>query len=80
MVINARNGIITGLGLTDKCIDDDGDGYTKYSAATGCANGAVVDCDDYHDHINPGASEICDGLGVDEDCDGLIDSEDPDCP
>jgi len=61
-----RQAIITGLGLTDKCVDDDGDGYTKYIAATGCTN-AGLDCDDYHAEINPGATEIP-GNGIDDDC------------
>jgi hypothetical protein len=78
MVRTKRDTIITGLGLGGKCVDDDGDGYTKYAAATGCANGVVVDCDDYHADINPGATEICDN-GIDDDCDGDIDSADSDC-
>ena len=61
-----RNEIISGLGLTGKCVDDDGDGYTKYEAATGCPN-AGLDCDDYHDGVNPGATEIR-GNGIDDDC------------
>jgi len=40
--------------------DSDGDGYDE-----------DVDCDDDNDAINPGASEVCDG--VDNDCDGDID-------
>jgi hypothetical protein len=66
MVRENREAIITGLGLTDKCVDDDGDGYTKYAAATGCAN-VGLDCDDYHAEINPAATEIG-GNGIDEDC------------
>jgi hypothetical protein len=62
-----REDAIKGLGLTDKCVDDDGDGYTKYRAASGCINGAALDCDDYHAEINPGAEEIP-GNGVDDDC------------
>jgi len=61
-----RETIITGLGLNDKCVDDDGDGYTRYAAATGCPN-AGLDCDDYHGDIHPGALEIP-GNGIDEDC------------
>ena len=61
-----RELIITGLGLTDKCVDDDGDGYTRYLAATGCPNPGL-DCDDYHAEINPGAAEIPEN-GIDDDC------------
>ena len=41
-------------------VDEDGDGYYSES-----------DCDDTDSSINPGATEVCDG--VDNDCDGVID-------
>ncbi len=66
MVMSKRNAVITELGLTDKCVDDDGDGYTKYAAATGCANPGL-DCDDYHAAVNPGATEIYNNE-IDDDC------------
>jgi len=83
MVREKRNAIITELGLTAKCVDDDGDGYTKYEAAAGCPEGTVVDCDDYHAEINPGAEEStaagnC-ADGIDNDCDGLIDDDESGC-
>lgn len=42
------------------CVDADGDGYPVFE-----------DCDDLNISINPGATEICNG--VDDDCDELID-------
>ena len=69
MVIERRNRIITELGLTDKCVDDDDDGFTKYEAAAGCPKGTVVDCDDYHADIHP----------VDNDGDGYYAVDGP-CP
>lgn len=67
MVRTKRETVIAELGLTAKCVDDDGDGYTKYSTATGCPNEGL-DCDDYHADVNPGATEIP-GNGLDDDCD-----------
>jgi len=53
--------------LSGRCFDDDGDGYTKYSSATGCPNSTALDCNDFDPEINPGAVEIP-GDGVDQDC------------
>ena len=65
------------FGLTGRCFDEDGDGYTKYSAATGCPN-TGLDCNDFEASIYPGAIEICDD-GIDNNCNGLIDCMDPGC-
>ncbi len=54
------------MGLTGRCFDDDQDGYTKYTQATGCPN-AGLDCNDFVPGINPGAEEIP-GNGIDDDC------------
>jgi len=53
--------------------DYDEDGYLHMA----CSGGN--DCDDTDPAANPSATELCDGLGVDEDCDGFIDNDDPDC-
>jgi hypothetical protein len=61
-------------------VDADLDGFGDPSAtvqACGTGGGAVedaTDCDDTDAAVNPGASEICNGL--DDDCDGLADDAD----
>ncbi|MFZ5475315.1 MAG: putative metal-binding motif-containing protein [Myxococcota bacterium] len=45
---------------TGEPVDRDGDGYH-----------ADQDCDDEDPRVNPGATEVCDG--VDDDCDGTVD-------
>ncbi|MFM7618626.1 MAG: MopE-related protein, partial [Bacteroidota bacterium] len=58
-------------------VDADGDGYGSNSTtALGCTppTGYVVsatDCDDSDNSLNPGATEVCDG--IDQDCDGTAD-------
>jgi hypothetical protein len=65
-IAQMRGMYINLFGLTGRCFDDDGDGYTKYIAATGCTN-AGLDCNDFVPGINPGATEIP-GNGIDDDC------------
>ncbi len=77
MVTMFREEYIRMFGLTGRCFDDDGDGYTKYAAAYGCPN-VGLDCNDYVAEINPGAEEIM-GNGLDDDCDGGIDGPPPPC-
>jgi Putative metal-binding motif len=68
--VNAFRGVYIDLfELTDRCFDEDGDGYTKYAAATGCPNPGL-DCNDFVPGINPGAVEIL-GDGIDQDCNPL---------
>ncbi len=61
--------------------DADGDGYGDASSSSeACSepSGYVsddTDCDDGDGAVNPGATEVCDG--VDNDCDGLLDDGDP---
>jgi hypothetical protein len=45
------------------CVDNDNDGYP----ATECG-GMAPDCDDSNPMRNPGRTEVCDSMGVDEDC------------
>lgn len=62
------------------CTDSDGDGYKVGGESCG-----LVDCDDSNAAINPGATEICDGIdnncvngideGLDTGCSGIIDGE-----
>jgi len=65
-IAQMRGMYINLFGLTGRCFDDDGDGYTKYIAATGCTN-AGLDCNDFVPGINPGATELS-GNGIDDDC------------
>ncbi len=59
--------------------DADEDGFGAGSATMACAaaTGLVADdtdCDDTIAGVNPGATEVCDG--IDDDCDGAIDDGD----
>ena len=53
-------------------IDDDGYGDPVHP----CCQFEGFDCDDINQLVNPGQSEICDGL--DNDCDSVIDNKDVD--
>lgn len=58
-----------------ECIDADADGYGNEDAngtIKGCQEDGV-DCDDVNRDINPGATELCDG--IDNNCDGNTDED-----
>ena len=63
--------------------DADEDGYGNASdsiEADSAPDGYVTDntdCDDDNAAVNPGATEVCNG--IDDDCDNLVDDADPDC-
>jgi hypothetical protein len=60
--------------------DVDGDGYgNAASTTTACAQPSgfvsdTTDCQDLSLYVNPGATEVCDG--IDNDCDGTVDESD----
>ena len=64
--------------------DTDADGYgDPLSTTVACEapSGHVsddTDCDDTEAAVNPGATEVCDAGGVDEDCDGVANQVDAD--
>jgi hypothetical protein len=56
-------------------MDDDNDGYVSCTLVGAWQGSAGVvggdDCDDTNPNVNPGATEVCDG--IDNDCNNLID-------
>jgi hypothetical protein len=75
---NCDGNIDEGLTFITYYVDADGDGYGDASVSTTTCDGAPVgyvadatDCNDADGSINPGVTEICDG--IDNNCDGNID-------
>ena len=62
--------------------DEDRDGFGDPSTATQACEAPyhhsekAGDCDDTDAAIYPGAAEVCDEAGADEDCDGLVNDDD----
>jgi hypothetical protein len=80
-VDNDGDGAVDEAGSTGESTwyaDADGDGYgDPATTATACEAPAgyvadATDCDDGDGAVNPGASEVCNGL--DDDCDGITDT------
>ncbi|MBW2984055.1 right-handed parallel beta-helix repeat-containing protein [Candidatus Woesearchaeota archaeon] len=63
-----KDGVQVCSNSVEICADNDGDGYYAQEAC-----GIPVDCDDTNPDINPGETEICNG--IDDDCDGSIDED-----
>ncbi len=63
--------------------DEDGDGFGAVTDAVYSCDApagfvaSATDCDDGNANRNPGSTEVCDDLAVDENCDGLADDADP---
>src|SRR6185503_9937722 len=62
--------------------DRDGDGFGGDESVESCTApvgyaSQAGDCDDLQAAINPGAVEVCDVAGVDDDCDALVNEDDP---
>ncbi|MBX7141849.1 MAG: hypothetical protein K1X63_12290, partial [Chitinophagales bacterium] len=74
---DCANGIDDGLTFTTYYADADGDGYGAGTGASYCSNPGTgysltnTDCNDGDINVNPGATEVCNG--IDDDCANGVD-------
>ncbi len=75
---NCNGSIDEGLNFVTYYADADGDSYGNAASSVSTCNGApsgyvadATDCNDNNAAVNPGATEVCNG--VDDDCDGVAD-------
>ena len=71
------NGCSNGACIVSTCVDSDGDTYDNCAPGTSGDDGKQQDCNDNNANVNPGRTEICNG--IDDDCDGLIDENNGNC-
>jgi large repetitive protein len=76
---DCAGGVDNGLSFTNYYLDTDNDTYGAGAATSSCQSiaGSVTnatDCDNNNPAIKPGATEICNGLNIDENCDGITEN------
>ena len=64
-------GCLNGVCNQNPCVDNDLDSYDNCAPGTTGDDGKPADCNDNNANVNPGKTEVCNG--IDDDCDGLID-------
>ena len=78
-LVDDDDGSLDATTTTTYYTDGDSDGYGGPSAVAACSQPAgtataSTDCDDGDPNVNPGETEVCNG--IDDDCDSLVDDDD----